>query len=81
MRLSIEIIVIAALLAFGWEKSFKERLWEGKPIWPTVGGHRSTAPLAAPTNGPSPSAGWMWDKDRHSALNPPSHKQPGPHAV
>lgn len=82
MRLLLEIVVVAALIAFGWEKSFHDRL-SGAP----VADRKPTAP--APSQSPPPrivaqptpalsNGSWMWEK--HGTLDAPKkHGQRPPH--
>jgi hypothetical protein len=84
MRLLLEIIVVAALLALSWEKSFKQRIsevpWLGNKIAPSAktpaqSQHRSVAPPA-----PTTSGAWMWDPSHKTPLDPAKkHAEPTPH--
>lgn len=82
MRLLLEIILAAALIALAWDKSFKERVseapWIGDKIAPVV-----KTPAQSPqsqhhrsivTPAPTTASSWMWDPNRKSPLDPPTRK-------
>lgn len=90
MRILIEIVVVAALIALGWEKSFSERAselpWISDKIAPVVKAPdhpRSSTlnprPIMTPV--PTVSGAWMWDPNHKTPLDPPSkkHASPTPH--
>ena len=95
MRLLIEIVVAAALIALGWEKSFGERAselpWIGDKISPVVktpasvppqqSQHPRVQPRPIMTPAPTVSGAWMWDPNHKTPLDPPSkkHASPTPH--
>jgi|SRR5581483_4249063 len=69
MRLLIEIFVIGALIYLGWEKPFRDWLPGSKPppvATPTV----KLQPFARSTS--TPSGAWMYDPNRHTALDRPT---------
>ena len=76
MRLLLEIIIVAAIIALAWEKSLKERASEipvlGDKIGPTLkkSAKRPHRPGATPA--PSVSGAWMWDPNRKTALDRPN---------
>jgi hypothetical protein len=79
VRILIEIVAAAALIALGWEKSFSERAselpWISDKIAPVVKAPdhpRSSTLHPRPVSTP---AAWMWDPNRKSPLDPP-HKSP-----
>jgi hypothetical protein len=86
MRLLLEIIVVAALLALSWEKSFKQRISEaiGEKIPPVATVRTPTVPpreqaprIINPV--PTPSSGeWMWDPNRQATLDRPSYDPASP---
>lgn len=83
MRLLLEIILAAALIALVWEKSLKERVselpWIGDktaPVVKTPERVQRPQPRPAVTPAPSVSGAWMWDANRKSALDTPSKKHP-----
>ena len=75
MRLAIEIILAAALIAFAWEKSLKEKLSEVPWFKDKItASEKSTkvAPTTRPPPVPSPTAAaWMWDPNHRSVLDTP----------
>jgi hypothetical protein len=78
VRLFIEIILAAAIVALAWEKPLQERTrdipWLGDQIAPVVKAPdhpRSSTLNPRPT--PTPAA-WMWDANGRSALNTPPPK-------
>ena len=93
MRLLLEIILAAALIALAWEKSLKERAsdlpWIGDKIAPVVNApaqaqqsqHPRVQPRPIVTPAPTASGNWMWDPNHKSPLDPPSktHASPTPH--
>jgi hypothetical protein len=90
MRLLLEIIVVAALLALSWEKSFKQRVsevpWLGDKIAPIAKApaqsqqHPKVQPHSIVTPAPTTSGAWMWDPSHKSPLDPPKkHAEPTPH--
>jgi hypothetical protein len=75
MRLVLEIILAAALIALAWEKSLKERAseisWVDK-MAPALkkSVQRQHRPAATPA--PTVSGAWMWDPNRKTSLDRPS---------
>ena len=80
MRLIIEIILVAALIAFAWEKSLKERAaeipWLRDKISTDAEAPSKNRARLQPfvTPAPTTSAAWMWDPNRKGPLDPPSNK-------
>jgi len=80
MRLLAEIVVIGALIYVGWEKPFRDQL----PASVTGVAKSKSNATAAPhqpfvRSTSTPSGTWMWDPNRHTALDSPTPKQPSPH--
>ena len=94
MRLLLEILVVGALIYFGWDTPFKEQADQvrakvtGKqtqvapqeivPLTPTP----RPAPRIVPgiVREPTPSRGtWRLDPTHRSPLDPPLHDSPSPH--
>jgi hypothetical protein len=84
MRLLAEIIIIGALIYFGWEKPFRDWLPSNitSATEPTEPQAAATAPAPRPQpfarSTSTPSGSWMWDPSHHSALDP-LHRSPTPH--
>jgi hypothetical protein len=78
MRLLLEIIIAAALIALAWEKSWKERVseapWLGDKLTTTQNHPRSSTLNPRPTA--TVSGAWMWDPKRKATLDPPSKTHP-----
>ncbi|HEV2046957.1 MAG TPA: hypothetical protein VGQ95_10210 [Chthoniobacterales bacterium] len=89
MRLLAEIVVIGALIYVRWEKPFRDQLpasvtgvaksksnatAASQPINASAAPHQ---PFVRSTS--TPSGTWMWDPNRHTALDSPTPKQPSPH--
>ena len=80
MRLVLELLVVAGLVALGWNKSFSERAgMSSAPIAssaaaarPIPAGARENASGAAATTS-SPSGAWMWDRNRRATLDRPAY--------
>lgn len=76
MRLFLEIILAAALIALAWEKSLQERAselpWIGDGLKKSA--QRQHRPGVTPA--PTVSGAWMWDPNRKSALDRPSPTSP-----
>jgi hypothetical protein len=68
MRLLVEIILAAALIALVWEKSLRERATE----IPVNSQHPRSKIRTIVTPVPTVSGPWMWDPNRKSALDRPS---------
>ena len=72
MRSVIEIAILGAVVALGWEKSISERVGEAIPAFastqPKVAAKRATPVAAAQTSG-----AWMWDPNRRSVLDRPAY--------
>jgi hypothetical protein len=81
MRFLFEILIIGALIYFGWETPFRDRipgklaLTPKQTATPAVTGE----PIATPypqlrpivRSTPSHSGAWMWDPSHRSPLDPP----------
>jgi lipopolysaccharide export system protein LptC len=79
MRLILEIALVAALIWFGWEKPFKERIPGAKPadaatvkVSPVTPARRATA-VHQPVTTSTPSGDWMWDPAHRSTLDRPAY--------
>ena len=78
MRLVLELAVIAALIAFGWNKPFSERV--GFAATPAGATRESTAAAErgdtvsrpAASAAPARTDSWMWDQNRKGSLDRPS---------
>jgi hypothetical protein len=74
MRFVIELVLIAAFVAFAWEKSLKERVskipWIANKISETQSHPQSSTSNSHPT--PTVSGAWMWDSNRKTVLDRPS---------
>jgi hypothetical protein len=93
MRLLLEIILAAALIALAGDKSLKERVseaqWIGDKIAPVVktpaqpqqAQHPRLQTRSIITPAPTVSGAWMWDPNRKTPLDPPSkkHAESTPH--
>jgi hypothetical protein len=94
MRLLVEIFIIAGLIYFGWDKTFRERVAD---LGVTLPGNQTAATAqgataAPPTQSPgaqvtarmplvptrSPPGAWMWDPKHRSVLDRPAYNQTGP---
>ena len=79
MRVVVELIIVAAIIALGWEQPLKERVpWFGDKTTKNVGHAR--APALAPRPLPTATVGsWMWDPNHKSPLDParkgPTHRK------
>jgi hypothetical protein len=76
MRVLIEIVLAAAIVALAWEKPLKERTnelpWFGDKA---ATSQESTKVAKKPQPPPAVTpAAWMWDPNRRSALNTPPPK-------
>jgi hypothetical protein len=72
MRTLIEIILAAALIAFGWEQSLKQRI-----PWLADNQIHSPTTTLNPRPTPTVSGSWMWDPNRRTVLDtPPPHAAP-----
>ena len=86
VRILLELVVIAALIAFAWEKSYRQHAGE----LPVVGrllvtptptptptpSARAVRTSLKPAPAPTPTGSWMWDAKHHGTLDRPS---PGAH--
>ena len=92
MRLLLEIMAVAALIALSWEKSFKERASEipwfrdkvttnSKPSTRSPQSqHPQTRLQPYVTPAPTTSGSWMWDPNRKTPLDPTrKHAETTPH--
>ena len=76
MRLIAELVVVAALVAFGWQRSYRD--WAGDAI-PMLAkdsapakAKRATAARDAAAS-PTPSGAWMWEKQSKTSLDRPAY--------
>jgi hypothetical protein len=78
MRLILDLIIAAAIIALGWEKPLKERIselpWLGDKTAPTESHPRPSSLNPHPVPTASPSGAWMWDPKRQSILDTPKPK-------
>ncbi len=92
MRLLLEIIVIGALIALSWEKSFKERAGElpwfrDKATAKTSARspqtqHPQTRLQPFVTPAPTISGSWLWDRNRKTPPDPAkNHAEATPHLI
>lgn len=73
MRLLIELLCVAALIAVGWEKPLKERFALNRE-------NSSATTHSQVTPAPTVSGAWMWDPSHKNALDPPKkHATATPH--
>ena len=72
MRLLIEILLAAALIALVWEKSLKDRVSELPWIGDKTAQQSRVQPRPLVTPAPTVSGAWMWDANRKTALDRPS---------
>jgi hypothetical protein len=86
VRLLVDLIIAAAILALAWEKPLKERVnhlpWmadktapAAKVPVPTTHPQSIVAPTPAVHPTSTVAGSWMWDPNRKSPLDPP-HKSP-----
>jgi hypothetical protein len=73
MRLLVELVLVAALIALAWEKSLEERArdipWLADKI---PASEKSTKVTKGPKPKPaSTPAAWMWDSSRRTVLDTP----------
>jgi hypothetical protein len=90
VRLLIEILIVAGLIALAWETPYRETVgnvvpWVAKSATikrPTVPGVAPTQPapvvIHRPITTPAPtvSGNWMWDPNHKSPLDAPAKKHP-----
>lgn len=85
MRLLIEIVVAAGLIALTWGKPLREWVPGAKPaaeaavspapvaakapVPPRAVAKAVAAPVAVATPAPTVSGAWMWEKDRRAPLD------------
>jgi hypothetical protein len=76
MRLILEILLAAALIALAWEKSLKERASDLP--WVSDGFKKSAQRQHrhGATPAPTVSGAWMWDPNRKTSLDRPSPTPP-----
>ena len=79
MRLALEIIVAALLIAFAWDIPFKERISEIPLIGENLTTYKARSRSFAPRPTPTVSGAWMWDPNRKTALDRPSPSPQPPH--
>jgi len=82
MRLLIEILVVGALIYFGWERPFKQWADQARAALTSKqaapGSQEATStptsiPLLRPIIRATPPPGaWMWDSKHHGTLDRPS---------
>src|SRR5882762_2232158 len=83
MRLLLEAFVVAALIYLGWATPLRDYLPASisgvakSPTTQTAAPQPQSRPIARSTS--TPSAAWMWDPNRHTALDRPTPKPPNPH--
>jgi hypothetical protein len=91
MRLLLEILVVAALIYFGWDTPFKEQVDQVRAK--VTGKQTQVAPQeVTPTPAPAPRivpgivreptaprGTWRLDPNHRSPLDPPVHDSPSPH--
>jgi hypothetical protein len=80
MRLLGEIIIIGVLIYIGWETPFRDYLptsISGVAKSSTTQAAAPPRPIARSTS--TPSGAWMWDPNRHTALDRPTPNRPTPH--
>jgi hypothetical protein len=74
MRLAVELLIAAALVALGWEKPLSERA--GELPWFTHETSKAESHSQSSTLHPRPTAtvsgSWMWDPNRKTTLDRPS---------
>jgi hypothetical protein len=78
MRLLLEAFVVAALIYLGWATPFRDYLpasvsGVAKSKSDSTATQPQPRPIARSTS--TPSGGWMWDPNRHTALDRPTPKQ------
>jgi hypothetical protein len=76
MRLLVDLIIAAAIIALGWEKSLRDRARDVPWLAQLIASDTPTKTKAVLTPGPtvSPSGAWMWDPNHRSALDTPKPK-------
>lgn len=84
MRLILEVVVVAALVAFAWDKSYRERVSQvplvGEHLAPAAQPPRATRVAARNQPQPSPTisnGAWMWDPNHKTALDRPAPNKDG----
>ena len=91
MRLLLEILIAAGLVALAWDTSYYERIGtlvpalasthQASPNSATEPARRSPAPQSAnttppPEGSPTPSGAWMWDPKRQGSLDRTGQSSP-----
>jgi hypothetical protein len=84
MRTLLQVIITAALLALGWEKSFKERASELPFVGDKFGssekakreGAKPSLRAVAAEAKPASNGAWMFDPNHKTALDRPSPTPP-----
>src|SRR6476469_8177285 len=73
MRTVLELLVAAAIIAVGWEKSLKDRAHDLSWFSDKVAAQQnhSQTSIVHPRPSPSVSGSWMWDPKRQSILDTP----------
>jgi hypothetical protein len=71
MRLLLELVIAAALIALAWQKSWKERVNDL-----TTAQQHSRSSTLNPRPTATVSGAWMWDPNRKTALDRPSPTPP-----
>jgi hypothetical protein len=76
MRLLLELVIAAAIIALAWEKSLSERVSELPWFTHKVSKTESHSQSSTLDSRPAPSApgAWMWDRNRKSVLDTPHPK-------
>ena len=80
MRSLIEVVLLGAVVALAWDKSFSERVGDALPAsrsslaakysLPSVLPHAQQVSATAST---ARSGAWMWDPNRRTALDRPAY--------
>jgi hypothetical protein len=85
MRLLLEVFVIGALIYIGWATPFRDYLPASisgvakSKTDSTVATQPQPQPRPIARSTSTPSGSWMWDPNRHTALDSPTPKAEKPH--
>jgi hypothetical protein len=74
MRTLLELIIAAAIIAIGWEKSLKERADDLAWFSDKPSSTHSRSSIVNPRPSPTAPGAWMWDPKRQSILDTPKPK-------